>query len=264
MPVKRNEFGRMLKIWRKRLGLSQQALSQLTGVSTKHLSYLETAKSQPSAAMVQKLAAHLKLSGEDSANLFHFAGLDFSVTSRPVESTTAELLKTLLQGQEPNPAFVSNHYLDLQRMNNSAASLLEFFGIDITQFSNGLPLFFAANGLRQYMVNWQETAAIAFRLFRARETGISGSTPIQQQLMQLLREPEMLEIWQACEHHYGSSAPVLPFHLCKDGIHSHWQLIIATLGTPRHLALAEYDYQLNFIYPSDEATNIWLKNIQNK
>jgi transcriptional regulator with XRE-family HTH domain len=51
-----SSFGELLRDWRQRRRLTQLELSADTGVSTRHLSFLETGRSQPSRAMVLVLA----------------------------------------------------------------------------------------------------------------------------------------------------------------------------------------------------------------
>ena len=52
-------FGFLLRQWRVTRGKSQLALATDAGVSTRHLSFLETGRAQPSREMVQLLTAML-------------------------------------------------------------------------------------------------------------------------------------------------------------------------------------------------------------
>ncbi len=52
-------FGRLLRQWRSTRQLSQLALAIEAGISTRHLSFLETGRAQPSREMVQLLAGML-------------------------------------------------------------------------------------------------------------------------------------------------------------------------------------------------------------
>ena len=49
-------FGRVLRRWRGARGLSQLALATAAETSTRHLSFLETGRAQPSREMVLRLA----------------------------------------------------------------------------------------------------------------------------------------------------------------------------------------------------------------
>jgi transcriptional regulator with XRE-family HTH domain len=54
-------FGDLLREWRQRRHLTQLELSSQTGVSSRHLSYLETGRSSPSRQMILFLAEHLDI-----------------------------------------------------------------------------------------------------------------------------------------------------------------------------------------------------------
>src|SRR5215469_13815251 len=53
--------GKILRLWRQRRRLSQLELSASTGVSTRHLSYIETGRSRPSRQMILYLTEHLNV-----------------------------------------------------------------------------------------------------------------------------------------------------------------------------------------------------------
>jgi transcriptional regulator with XRE-family HTH domain len=66
--------GDLIRGWRQRRRLSQLELANLTGVSTRHLSFLETGRSMPSRTMVLHLAEHLDLPLRDRNQLLLSAG----------------------------------------------------------------------------------------------------------------------------------------------------------------------------------------------
>jgi len=54
-------FGALLREWRRRGGLSQLALSLDAGISARHLSFIETARSVPSRATIHRLSDALRI-----------------------------------------------------------------------------------------------------------------------------------------------------------------------------------------------------------
>jgi transcriptional regulator with XRE-family HTH domain len=56
-----NQFGNLLRRWRDQRGMTQGTLAERAGVSSRHLSFLETGKAQPSREMVQRLGAVLQV-----------------------------------------------------------------------------------------------------------------------------------------------------------------------------------------------------------
>lgn len=67
-------FGEQIREWRRRRALTQMELAMRADVSTKHLSFLETGRSQPSRAMLLRLAERLSLPREDRDRLLVAAG----------------------------------------------------------------------------------------------------------------------------------------------------------------------------------------------
>ena len=59
MTPGRTSFGDALRTWRMHRRMSQLELAARAGVSTKHLSFLETGRAKPSPEMVVHLAEHL-------------------------------------------------------------------------------------------------------------------------------------------------------------------------------------------------------------
>ena len=52
-------FGTLMRQWRRRRHLSQLDLALAAGVSSRHVSFVETGRSEPSRAMVLRLAGAL-------------------------------------------------------------------------------------------------------------------------------------------------------------------------------------------------------------
>src|SRR5262249_7705079 len=67
-------FGRLLREWRTARGMSQLALSMQTGVSARHLSYMETGRSSPSRDMVLTLAQALEMPLRERNTFLQAAG----------------------------------------------------------------------------------------------------------------------------------------------------------------------------------------------
>src|SRR5437588_7287368 len=59
--VNQQGIGAMLREWRQRRRMSQMELALEAGVSTRHLSFVETGRSRPSAEMVLHLADRLEI-----------------------------------------------------------------------------------------------------------------------------------------------------------------------------------------------------------
>jgi len=69
-----SRVGTLLREWRQRRRLSQLDLALEAGVSARHLSFLETGRSRPSAEMVLHLADELEVPLRDRNQLLLAAG----------------------------------------------------------------------------------------------------------------------------------------------------------------------------------------------
>src|SRR3954464_742548 len=72
--IDRPRFGTLLRDWRRRRRLSQLDLAYAAGVSPRHVSFIETGRSRPSAAMVIQLAEQLEMPLRDRNALLLAAG----------------------------------------------------------------------------------------------------------------------------------------------------------------------------------------------
>src|SRR5499433_276683 len=59
LPAQPDLFGPMLRTWRRRRGASQLALALQSGVSQRHVSFLESGRAKPSREMVVQLTTAL-------------------------------------------------------------------------------------------------------------------------------------------------------------------------------------------------------------
>ena len=103
-------FGRLLRHWRHARGLSQLALAGEAETSSRHLSFLETGRTQPSREMVRRLGAALDLPLDERNALLLAAGFAPEFGHRelaaPEMTHVRRALAFILHQQEPFPALV--------------------------------------------------------------------------------------------------------------------------------------------------------------
>ena len=81
-----NPVGDLLRFWRNRRAMSQAELAFQTGISTKHLSFVETGKADGSREILAKLAAALGLSLRDRNALLEAGGFTRRYGERSLSS----------------------------------------------------------------------------------------------------------------------------------------------------------------------------------
>ncbi|QIL90558.1 helix-turn-helix domain-containing protein [Microbulbifer sp. SH-1] len=150
-------FGRLMHFWRKTLGLSQEQLSEDLGVSTRHISFLETGRSQPSRLVAGALAECFGLSARDRAYLLTAAGFsaDQSVFETPELAVWMnKSMQNAMARAEPEPAFALDNFGRVISVNRAwLAFFLPRVDPALLEAPNMYELVMNPNGLRPYLHN---------------------------------------------------------------------------------------------------------------
>lgn len=128
-PGARAPFGEHLRHWRQHRRLSQQGLALEADISTRHLSYVETGRAQPSREMVLRLAERLSVPLRERNALLVAAGFAPMYQARPLDhpdlAAARQAVELVLQGHEPNPALAVDRHWNLVAANAIVPLLLE-------------------------------------------------------------------------------------------------------------------------------------------
>ena len=129
---KQRSFGDQLRDWRQRRHLSQLDLAAEVNISTRHLSFVETGRSQPSRAMVLRLAERLDVPLRERNALLTAAGYAPMYSVRPLSdpalSSARAAVDLILSGHEPYPALLVDRHWTLVAANRAVGPMLA--GID--------------------------------------------------------------------------------------------------------------------------------------
>jgi transcriptional regulator with XRE-family HTH domain len=121
--------GPLLRDWRLRRRLTQMELSLDAGVSTRHLSFVETGRSRPSSEMVLHLAEQLEVPLRERNELLVAAGYAPRYADRgfddPALAEIRAAVSRVLEAHEPFPAIAVDRHWDLVASNGALAPLLE-------------------------------------------------------------------------------------------------------------------------------------------
>src|SRR3954462_7274590 len=121
--------GALLREWRRRRRLSQLDLALEAGVSARHLRFVETGRSRPSAGMLLHLAEQLDLPLRDRNALLLAGGYAPVFGQRGLEEPEMEgvraTLDLVLRGHEPYPAVVVDRHWGLVAGNRAVALLTD-------------------------------------------------------------------------------------------------------------------------------------------
>jgi transcriptional regulator with XRE-family HTH domain len=121
-------IGNHLREWRQRRRLSQLDLALEAEISTKHLSFLETGRAQPSRDMVLKLAEQLDVPLRERNVLLVSAGYAPVFPQRslqdPALQAARKAVDLVLKGHEPYPALAVDRHWTLVAHNAAVPALL--------------------------------------------------------------------------------------------------------------------------------------------
>ena len=258
-------FGALLRDWRRLRGTSQLALATEAGTSTRHLSFLETGRARPSRDMVARLASALDVPLRERNALLVAAG--FAPLYRETDLDAPDMgplrrmLRFLLAAHEPFPAVLIDRCGDALEPNAACQRLLARLlppppGGTSPPRPNLNRLTFSPDGLRPFLVNWEEVAvALLSRLQREALTA-AADDPLRRLVEELLALPDVPETWRLPDLR---QAPVLvlPLHFKKDGLELRLFSTLTTVGTPLDVTVQEL--RIESFLPADPAAEQTLR-----
>lgn len=150
--------GPLLRDWRERRRLSQLDLALEAGISTRHLSFVETGRSKPSPEMVLHLAEQLQVPLRDRNQLLLAAGYAPLYAERelddPALAPVRDALGRLLDAHEPFPAIAVDRQWNLVASNGALGPLLEGVAPELLQPPvNALRLALHPDGMAPRILN---------------------------------------------------------------------------------------------------------------
>ena len=242
--------------------LSQLQLSLESGVSARHLSYLETGRAQPSREMVCRLAAVLDvplrernalLLAAGFAPAFHETALD-----EPGLRHVRRAVEFILAKQEPYPAFAVDRRWNLVMSNAASRSIFGMLLAGGTRHTNIMRQVFDPASLRRCIVNWEEVAGDLLRLLR-RDIAVAPRDAAARSLLdEVLTFPEV----RAASNRADAARHATPlltavYRLGEQQL--RFFSTITTFDTSGELTVAEL--RIECAFPADEATEAFCRRV---
>lgn len=249
-------LGPLLREWRAARRLSQLELALSAEISTRHLSCVETGKSQPSRDTLGRLADALDMPLRERNALLLAAG--FAPAHPETALATADLapvrraIEAILAQQEPYPAFVLNRHWDILTANAAAARVNAFvMGGRASVHDNMIRQFFDPEDLRAAVANWEEVAADLIRHLHDSVAAVPTDDRTRALLEQALAYPGVPARWRTRDLEVPPS-PLLTTVLRRGAQELRFFSTITRFGTTRDITLQELHIECCF--PMDEAT----------
>jgi transcriptional regulator with XRE-family HTH domain len=257
--------GTLLKQWRERRRMSQLGLSVEAEISTRHLSFLETGRAQPSRDMVMLLSRVLDVPVRKRNELLTAAGYApiyrETTLEAPEMAQVRQAMGYMLRQQEPYPAMVLDRHWNIlmtnDAMNRVTAQFVDPDAVKELGPPNAMRLSYHPRGLRPYIVNWEATAA-AFIQWLHRDLLRAGDEETRRLLDELLSYPDVPRQWQSLDLD-ASTAPFLAIELKKGDARFSFFTLLASLGTPYDITL--HELRIECFFAADTATEAALKRL---
>jgi transcriptional regulator with XRE-family HTH domain len=248
-------IGDLLREWRQRRRLSQLDLACEAEISTRHLSFLETGRSQPSREMLLHLAEQLDVPQRERNVLLVAAGYAPIFPERaledPVLDSVRKAVNLVLQAQKPYPAFAVDRHWTIAATNRALPQLYDGVSPALLQPPvNALRLGLSPEGLAPKIANLAEWRAHLLARLR-RQIDLTGDPVLMELLEELLKYPggvSKIPLPLGAMQH----AVVVPLQ-----IHAGAELLsffstTTIFGSPVDVTLSEL--ALECFYPADQAT----------
>lgn len=251
--------GELLRHWRAIRRLSQLALALQASTTARHLSFIESGRSQPSPEMVLRLARALDVPIRERNQLLLAAGYAPLYREAGLESAHAAhvraALDRMLAAHEPFPAVVMDRHWNVLDVNSAAEAFFAWLlgEREAEGPANVIRLMFDPDGLRPFVANWQAAAeALIQRVHREAVGGVPDPQTLAL-LAEALAYPGVPAQWQSPDFR-TPPLPIVPVEFQKDGLALCYFSTVTTLGTPQDAMLQEI--RLESFFPADETTAV--------
>lgn len=246
--------GPLLREWRQRRHRSQLELALDAGVSARHISFVETGRSNPSREMVMGLAANLEVPLRERNELLIAAGYAPEYRQLAYEdpdlAPVREAIEQVLSAHDPYPAVVVDRHWELVTANRGLGMLTEGVAPHLLEPpANALRISMHPDGMAPRILNLGEWRAHTIGRLR-RQLRLTGDPAIAGLLEELSGYPgsDGEEGVTPSEHDVFVPLRVRG----PEGEELSFFGTIATFGTAVDVTVAELS--IESFFPADDAT----------
>jgi transcriptional regulator with XRE-family HTH domain len=257
-------FPQRLKTWRQKRRLSQLELALSSGVSQRHVSFLESGRANPSRGMILQLAETLEVPLRERNDWLVAAGFAPVFKARPLDdpqmTQVMGAVRMMLANHAPFPAIAIDRAWNIRLANEPFDLLTSVIGADVWARVGGgqrnlMRLVFHPDGIRPFVTNWPVVAPLLWQRARREAEALGG-----QEMKQVLSELDPYQDDETLRSADGTAlVPVLPVVIEKDGLRVSLFTVIATFGTAQDVTADEL--RIESLFPADEETERLFRNL---
>ncbi|MCX6598939.1 MAG: helix-turn-helix transcriptional regulator [Acidobacteria bacterium] len=248
-------FGSMLRHFRKARQWSQLQMALAADASSRHVSFLESGRAQPSREMVLRLAEVLRVTLRDQNQLLQSAGFAAVFPETPLGKDPLGphrlALESILSKQEPYPGLVADSNWNIRMRNEPLARMArafippENFAAAGAAAGNAVKYLFDPLLWRPHIVNWELTALQMMQRLRD-----EGARELMAELLRYPGVPSGLATVSSGDATLRD--PVMTIRLVKGSLRIHYFSILSTFGLPQDITLQEL--RIKLFFPADPET----------
>lgn len=250
-------FPALLKHWRGRRGMSQLDLALAADVSSRHVSFLETGRSAPSAEMVVRLGAALDVPLRHVNAMLQSAGHP-ATFHEDDEGALPDVIQTALDTMkahhDPYPLVVIDRAYDVVDANRGGQALFAAILADIGEAPaaplNLLRLTFRRETQRR-IVNFDEVGRTLLWRVQREVLASPDPHPLRDILEAVLRSPTVADDWREVDFAELAS-PVVIVHLRLGNQELRFLTTVTAFQAPQSVFLDEL--RIEAWYPTDDET----------
>ncbi|MEH1164136.1 helix-turn-helix transcriptional regulator [Micromonospora sp. CPCC 205539] len=246
--------GELLRDWRRSRRMSQLDLSIEAGVSTRHLSFVETGRSRPSPELILRLAEQLDIPLDERNTMLlaggHAPAYPSHELSDPELAPVRAAVRQILDGHSPYPAALVDQHWHLVDANPAVALFTAGAGPHLlTPPINVLRLSLHPDGMAPRILNLPEWRA--HLLNRLRQQAATTNDPVLYELHEELRG------YPGSNGHPtpisdAVSSVVIPLHYRHDDQVLSFVSTTTLFGTPLDVTVA--GLAIEAFFPGEAAT----------
>lgn len=248
-------FGQHLRSWRQRRHLSQQGLALEADISTRHLSFVETGRAEPSREMVLRLAERLDIPLRERNTLLVAAGYAPMYRERPLDdpalASARAAVELVLKGHEPYPALALDRTYNVIAANRAVPLFLQGLPEELLRPPmNVLRISLHPQGVAPRIDNLLQWRAHLFE--RLRQQIAATADPRLVELLEELRAypvPANSNSQSVAGEHLGV---VMPFRMRSPAGVLSFISTVTIFGTAHDVTLQEL--MIESFFPADEFT----------
>lgn len=252
------QFSDVLRDWRAKRHLSQLQLAMQAGVSARHISFLESGRSNPSKSMIRLLAQSLQIPKAATNQAFLAAGFAPIYKQHPQDhSDIAQInqaVSATLDNHMPLPAIVLDRHWNITDANPAALRMISDVGLG---GHGNLIEATTTDAAIKAIENWAEVSLLLLQRLKQEYLENGGDT-----LLGALIENLHARIQQELGDHppeIDYSQAVLPTRLAFAGHRLSLFSAIAQFGSVFDTRLG--DIRIELMFPLDAETRAYFSEI---